>query len=302
MTSRTGFQKLAGLTVFFLSFLVYLLTVAPEVTFWDSGELIYGALTLGIPHPPAYPMFCMIAKLFTLIPLGNAAYKVNLLSAVFGAGTVYLLFRLIEKAAGPAQGGTVIAAAAALSFAFFPYYWGVSVITMVYTMTMFLFMATAHFLLDYSLHERESSLHASAFFMGLSMTCHQSALFILPAYVVFYMFAGRGCKKPVTVLISIFFFLLAFSTVLYLPIRAAAHPDLNIGDPEVLLNYLWVTKIPDYLRGAVSLARYFARGFSPLAAGAILLGIAVCMAIVIKFSKRAFILWLFFSGLSYCIC
>ena len=65
---------------------VYVLTLAPTVTFWDAGEFIAAARTLGIPHPPGTPLFVMIAHTWgLLVPLGEFAYRTNVLSALFSA-------------------------------------------------------------------------------------------------------------------------------------------------------------------------------------------------------------------------
>jgi len=61
---------------------LYLATLAPTVTFEDSGELIAAAYGLGVPHEPGYPLWTMIAHLFTRLPIGNVAYRVNLMSAL----------------------------------------------------------------------------------------------------------------------------------------------------------------------------------------------------------------------------
>ena len=34
---------------------IYFLTLAPQVTLEDSGELVTGSFYAGIPHPPGYP-------------------------------------------------------------------------------------------------------------------------------------------------------------------------------------------------------------------------------------------------------
>ncbi|MBU1262241.1 DUF2723 domain-containing protein, partial [bacterium] len=61
---------LCGLVVLFVSFGVYLHTLTPTVGFHDSGELITVAYTLGIAHPPGYPLYTLFGKVFiTLIPI-----------------------------------------------------------------------------------------------------------------------------------------------------------------------------------------------------------------------------------------
>jgi len=78
--------------LFLGSFALYLSTAAPTVTFWDSGELVAASYTLGISHQPGYPFFCIAGKLFSFIPLGNIAYRLNLLSAVFSSLTVTVVY------------------------------------------------------------------------------------------------------------------------------------------------------------------------------------------------------------------
>ena len=69
-----------------LVLLVYILTLAPTVTFWDAGEFIAAAKTLGIPHPPGTPLFVMIAHVWAMLfPVGEYAVRTNLLSALLSA-------------------------------------------------------------------------------------------------------------------------------------------------------------------------------------------------------------------------
>ena len=64
----------------------YLITLAPTVTFWDAGEFITAARTLGIPHPPGTPLFVLLAHVWGgLVPFGEYAWRINLLSAVCGS-------------------------------------------------------------------------------------------------------------------------------------------------------------------------------------------------------------------------
>ncbi len=85
----------AALVVALLVLLGYILTLAPTVTFWDAGELIAAAHILGIPHPPGTPLFIMMGHVWQMVvPLGEVAYRLNLMSACFsalGAGLFFLV-------------------------------------------------------------------------------------------------------------------------------------------------------------------------------------------------------------------
>lgn len=64
---------------------LHVYTLAPTVTFEDSGELIAAAAHLGIPHQPGYPLWTLLSHLFTWLPFGHIAYRVNMASAFFSA-------------------------------------------------------------------------------------------------------------------------------------------------------------------------------------------------------------------------
>ena len=64
----------------------YLVTLAPTVTFWDAGEFITAARTLGLPHPPGTPLFVLLSSVWgRLVPFGTFAWRINLFSAVCGS-------------------------------------------------------------------------------------------------------------------------------------------------------------------------------------------------------------------------
>ncbi len=83
--------------VFIITFSVYLYTLCPTVYWDDAGELIAACYTLGIPHPPGHPLYAIIGWLFTHTPVGSPAYRVNLMSAFFGALTCAVLFQIVRE-------------------------------------------------------------------------------------------------------------------------------------------------------------------------------------------------------------
>ena len=82
----------------FISLVIYYMTVAPTTSFWDCGEFIASSYILGIPHPPGYPVYILLGRFFSLLPLSSdIAVRINLMS-VFGAvASVYMAFWLIVR-------------------------------------------------------------------------------------------------------------------------------------------------------------------------------------------------------------
>jgi len=74
-----------ALLVFITSLVLYTWTLAPTVTLVDSGELIVAARSLGVAHPPGFPLYVLLAHLATLVSIGNVAVRVNFASALFAA-------------------------------------------------------------------------------------------------------------------------------------------------------------------------------------------------------------------------
>ncbi len=72
-----------GLLVFFFSFIIYLMTVQRTFSFWDCGEFVACSYILGVPHPPGAPLFILIGRLFSLLPISSdIGFRINILSVL----------------------------------------------------------------------------------------------------------------------------------------------------------------------------------------------------------------------------
>ncbi len=112
-----------------LSLALYVRTLAPWVLPGDSGEFQVLAYQLGLAHCPGYPIYLLLAKAFTLLPVGDIAYRVNLFSAFMAAlavAGVYLAARLLPV-------GRLAATFGALALAVGFTFWSHALIAEVYT-------------------------------------------------------------------------------------------------------------------------------------------------------------------------
>lgn len=117
-----------------LALAVYVRTLSPTTDVADSLEFQVVAYRLTFAHPPGYPLYTLLGRLFTLLPLGDVAYRMNLLSAVAAGVAVAVTF----VAAARLTGRPAAALAGALVFAFSPAFWSQAVITEVYTLNVLL--------------------------------------------------------------------------------------------------------------------------------------------------------------------
>ncbi len=240
---------------FILPFTLYMLTLAPSVTFFDSGEFLAATASLGSAHSPGYPLFLMYAKPFTWLPLGNIAFRINVATAVSSSLAclmVYVLTTLLLKKEALLldQRFNQIAIkcaglAAAVSFAFTPRLWLQSNHDKPYPLLAFIAAVIFYLLLQWQERyregcERPSYIYVCTFLAGLSMGVHQTIVLLLPAWFLMIILTDwRMIHRVKELILATAFALLGFSVHLYLPLRALSNPLLNWGDSKTVDQFLW---------------------------------------------------------------
>lgn len=223
--------------MFGVAWLVYLMTAAPDIYWRDSGELTAAAALLGSPHPTGFPLYCMGAKAFTLLPFGTIAFRLNLFSCTAGgacAALSYLLAFRLARSRGFAQhlshlsGVTAAGLLAAAHIV-----WRNATVAEVYMPSLALLAAAL--LLFWRAVERRDEAHepALALLTGLAIGGLHSTLrfelgmFLAVAWLVAYV------KTKSRRLLSVpFFFALGFAVVAYLPLVSAARSVVDWGHPS----------------------------------------------------------------------
>jgi hypothetical protein len=244
-----GVALLVGLA----ALVVYLLTLAPSIT-WrhdgaDSGELAVAAAVLGVPHPPGYPTWTLLAWLFTHLPVGELARRVAWLSA-FSAATAAALVAWLVQALWPRQPGVRAAAIlGGLSLAFQFTFWSQAVIVEVYALHTLFVALIAAFILPQSPHEL-ARRRLAAFVWGLGLGNHLSLIFLGP-----WLLSGVSAKLPPLAAARRLFGLLlpclaGLTVYVYLPLAAGHHPTLRWGDPTTPGGFWWLVSAQLY-RGAL---------------------------------------------------
>ncbi len=232
---------LVGVGIAAVVFALYVRTLAPTVLgfdppgVFDSAMLQAAVYVLGIGHPTGYPTYMMLTHLFTYLPVGDVAYRVNLASAVYGVAAVSVVY-----AVGLRLGGRIVAAAAgALAFGVSETFWSQATIAEVYTLNVLFISLVILVLLLWRESGRDRYLLLGAFLAGLSLTHHLTSALVIPAGAAFVLLTDRrklSAKAMLPKAAGVF--VVGLTPYLYLPLRAAMEAPLNEADPSSLGRFL----------------------------------------------------------------
>jgi 4-amino-4-deoxy-L-arabinose transferase-like glycosyltransferase len=179
------------------SLFLYYRTLTPGLLHGDSGEFQTLAYLLGNTHPTGYPVYLVLAKLATFLPLGDVAYRVNVFSALMGALTVvgvYLSGRLLVKF-------RFLALIGALALAVSPTFWSQAVIAEVYTAGAAFLVFILLALLWWDQEQGVKALFIAGLLGGLSLGVHMSVALLAPAVLLFLLLHWRRGVKMWTIAI-----------------------------------------------------------------------------------------------------
>ena len=240
-----------GVLVGLGAFLLYLLTLCPTIYVEDSAEFSTAAAVFGVPHPPGYPLYTLLAGLFVrVLPFGDVGYRSNLFSAACGAATITLLWILVRRIGA----GRIAALAATVSFAVGVTFWSESLAAEVHTLNGLL-IVLALFCTFEAVRAPAAGRYAWAgLTLGLTIGHRNiNGLFLLPLLVRLELERRKqGPKSPRLIAAAGGALLASAAVYLYLPITAARDPAIAMGAPSTFQRFWAVVTAQAYVRHLAS--------------------------------------------------
>jgi hypothetical protein len=239
---------------------IYWRTACTTIFWWDSSEFVAAIATLGIPHPPSFPLYVLLGKVFSFLPVLSLSSKLNLLSGIFSALSLAIffllflkvtrifLYELAENEKSLIFSSLLLLLVAGLNFAFWIQGVRVEVYSLNGLLFIFLFLCGINYLYGSEFDQIPDGiepgksktypnnlrwLYLFFFVLGLGMGNHNVTLLsVFPAFIYLFIFYDfPGFLKLKNLSMSFIFFVLGCSIYLYLPLRAINAPALNWGDP-----------------------------------------------------------------------
>ncbi len=304
--------------IFFVSLTIYVLTLCPTIYWEDSAAFVTAAHVLGIPHSPGFPVYVLLGRLFSLLPVNNPAWPVNFMSALFGSLSLAIFFllavRLLGQFAMRKDASIYLTSAAfALLFGFTTSFWSQTFRAEVYTLNFFFTIALIFILWkwsesvnhDYSAARRCFFLFA--FLWGLSAANHSLlAISLALAFLLFtFLTQPKFLMKISNLIAALFFGILGATPYLFLLLRSRHNPALNWGKPDSWAGLWKVVSKSGSWQESLSMSNFnlwtnFSQILMFIAQDILLpvLALSVLGSVVLFRQKRR--LWLLFSSILLC--
>ncbi len=289
-----------GTAIFLISFIGYAFTAPHTIVTNDNPEFVTAALTLGVPHPSGYPLYVILAWLFSSLPGLGSVYGVNLFSVLISSTSLVVLFIIIRRILKKFTTGSVLwdvlAASSVLTLAASGSFWYQAVIAKTYSLNLLLILIGLWLAIDALFTKKSDKLPLLGLLTGLAFANHQMSALILPFFFVPFLVLKPNFKQ---LAIAVGAALLGASVYLFLPIRSAMSPLLDWGHASgSLQNFLDIITRAQYSDIAIAgswgdklkfFSSFLLSTWEQFSAYIILAAIGLTYT-MIKFRKLAFLL------------
>ncbi|MCX8093208.1 MAG: DUF2723 domain-containing protein [Candidatus Goldbacteria bacterium] len=228
--------------LFLVLFYFYISKIPPTFLADDSPECIVSFQTLGIQHPPGYPLSTLFGKIFLFIPIGNIMFRASIMSMLFNIFTAFLLFFIMLKILSESNKDKQyenyyysVFAALLYLFSYTVFLHGFSAKGSIYNIQAFI--VAIIFICLLNLKNNHLLLYLIGLIFGISAGNHlPSSIAILPAIII-AIYLQRKFITSKQILNSLFFLIVGLSILVYLPVRSKCDPVFSWGGSIILMIY-----------------------------------------------------------------
>lgn len=246
-------KKIFAALTFILSFVIYLVTLAPAVYFTDSGELASVASSLGIAHPTGYPLFTLVGHLWSGLLPWSPVYNLNLMAAVATAASALFIFlcsyELLSNLSLKKKVGQLVTKLddlllslfVSLGYSFALTTWKQATSVEVYSLQLVIISLYLYLVIKAYFAKEDSArlLIATGFTLGLGFANHLTSFMLIPAGLI-VLFAKTNKRDRWKLLgFVVGATLVGVLLYLYLPVRSSQSPEFNWGAVHRSFDKFW---------------------------------------------------------------
>lgn len=217
---------------------IYIWSLPASIVLEDDGYFVLTARFNGVAHPPGYPLYILLAHVFSWIPFETIAWRVHFLSAVLGTTTCVFVAIMVRYWLRDNK----IAVLSALMLAFSDIFWSQSIIAEVYTLNTLLFFISVY--LANQIQDSSSTDDIKRLWCWFAMACglgisNHWPLFVLSSPLLACLLLPKIIflmRHPVRFLI---FFLIGLLPYVWMVIRSNMNPEISFIGPIMNWSDFW---------------------------------------------------------------
>lgn len=243
-------KKYLGISVIIsvICLIIYLPRLSPTVFGADSGDFLAAILSKGVAHPPGYPLYLLLGRLFNTIPVGfSLAYKVGLISSISTALAVGTMFYLTIRLTRQLLPSVI----SAISFAFIYSVWVYAEVVEAFSLgLLFISLILLFSYLAYTdlLKKKKAGIFyfLLCFLLGLSLSHHHLVLLLIfPLGYLFWPFR-KIILQGKFVILGLFLFIFGLIPYISTYLSAKEIPFVNWDNPVNFTNWWRLFSRADY--------------------------------------------------------
>ncbi|MCX7832611.1 MAG: DUF2723 domain-containing protein [Ignavibacteria bacterium] len=236
LPEKQAYRLLFQVLSLIIPLLIYVFTLAPTISYTDSGELALACIKLAIAHPTGYPLFTMLGKIFYLLHFGEEAYILNLMCAIFSAFSVFIFFNVLVLLLNYLKQNftdkkfrtslnelniNIISLFSAFLLAFSRTFWDSANSIEVWSLHNLFITLLLYVFIKAITQNSEKHYLLFAYLLGLSFSNHLSTFFTLFGFLsLYFMYEGFNRISLKRILFLFIPFIGGLSVYIYLIIRA----------------------------------------------------------------------------------